>query len=197
MNKDFRKGITLYGASSGLIPTAYLEAAFEVGRRIARAGAPLICGGGRSGVMASAIDGALHDGGEAIGVLPDFMEARGWGHERLTEKIITSGMHPRKETMMALSLGIIAMPGGIGTFEELFEAMTWKQLGLYEGNIVILNINGFFDPILSMLEKCIEEHFMNPDHTGLWAEAKTPEEAVELATSDHRNLIFTQKIKTS
>lgn len=191
------RGIGVYGASSAEIPTQYLEAAFETGRLIAEAGLPLICGGGRSGVMASAIEGALSARGEAIGVLPDFMEARGWGHDGLSEKIITAGMHPRKETMMAESRGVIALPGGIGTFEELFEAMTWKQLGLYDGNVVILNIGGFYDPLISMLEKCIKEHFMNPDHRGLWSVATTPAEAIALAKAEHGNGIFSQKIKVS
>lgn len=191
------RGIGVYGASSAEIPTQYLEAAFETGRLIAEGGLRLICGGGRSGVMASAIEGALSARGEAIGVLPDFMEARGWGHDGLSEKIITAGMHPRKETMMAESRGVIALPGGIGTFEELFEAMTWKQLGLYDGNVVILNIGGFYDPLISMLEKCIKEHFMNPDHRGLWSVATTPTEAVALAKAHHEAGIFSQKIKVS
>lgn len=173
------KGVTIYGASSPAIDPRYLEAARETGRLLGEARVDLISGGGRTGIMAAAIDGALAAGGTATGVLPEFMVERGWQHPGLTRMEVTPGMHARKELMASLSSGVIAMPGGIGTLEELLEILTWRQLGLYQGNIVILNVMGYFDPLFEMLRRSIEQKFMNPDHTSLWIEAATPAEAVQ------------------
>ena len=98
----------------------------------------------------------------------------------MTELIEVTSMHERKQKMANLSDGIIALPGGCGTLEELLEIITWKQLGLYLNPIIILNINGFFDPLLQMLERAIEENFMRQQHGDIWKVAQTPEEAVEL-----------------
>jgi len=98
----------------------------------------------------------------------------------LTELIEVTSMHERKQKMANLSDGIIALPGGCGTLEELLEIITWKQLGLYLNPIIILNINGFFDPLFQMLERAIEENFMRQQHGDIWKVAQTPEEAVEL-----------------
>lgn len=174
-----KQGVTIYGASSPNIPACYLEAAHRVGLRLAEAGIDLICGGGRTGVMAAAIDGALEGGGNAVGVLPRFMVERSWQHPGLTHMEVTSDMHSRKELMARRSRGVIAMPGGVGTLEELLEIITWRQLGLYQGNIVILNTDGYYDPLLGMLGRTIEQHFMNPDHATLWMVAGTADEAVE------------------
>ena len=173
------RGITIYGASSPRIPAVYLDAARRVGHRLGEAGVELICGGGRTGVMASAIEGALEAGGKAVGVLPDFMVERSWQHPGLTRMEVTRDMHSRKELMARLSRGVNAMPGGVGTLEELLEIITWRQLGLYRGNIVILNINGYYDPLLEMLGRTIEQHFMNPDHATLWMVSGDADEAVD------------------
>ena len=104
----------------------------------------------------------------------------GWCHKGLTETIVTADMHERKERMAQEADAVIALPGGCGTMEELFEIITWKQLGLYLNPIIILNINGFFDPLFQMLERAIEENFMRQQHGDIWKVAQTPEEAVEL-----------------
>ena len=128
--------VTIYGASSPKINPAYLEAADRVGRLLAHAGVPLVCGGGRTGIMAAAIDGAITAGGTAIGVLPEFMVERQWQHPGLTRMEVTPDMHARKELMAGMARAVIAMPGGVGTLEELLEIITWRQLGLYQGNVV-------------------------------------------------------------
>ena len=114
------------------------------------------------------------------GVIPHFMVEQNWWHKGLTELVEVDNMHERKQRMADLSDAVIALPGGCGTLEELLEVITWKQLGLYLNPIVILNINGYFDPLLEMFRKAVDEHFMRPQHVGLWAVASTPAEAVEL-----------------
>ena len=126
---------------------------------------------------------ALEAGGKVTGVIPSFMVREGWHHEGLTELIETPSMHERKQTMANLSDGIIALPGGCGTMEELLEIITWKQLGLYVNPIVILNVDGFYDALLAQLEKAVEENFMRTIHADIWKVASTPVEAMELLLS--------------
>ncbi len=190
-----RKIVTIYGASSPDIEKCYKEAAFETGRLLAEAGVAVACGGGRSGLMAAVIDGASESGGHTIGVLPEFMEHRGWGHAGLSEKIITPDIHTRKKRMLSIATGVIALPGGVGTLEELLEAITWRQLNLYRGQIVILNTAGYYAPLAAMLERSVEQHFMHPDHRELWQIASTPAEAVRMVLSEDNHGDFSQKIR--
>lgn len=189
-----KRAITVYGASSEEIDPRYKEAAYELGRRIAEAGCSLVCGGGKAGLMKAAIDGAVDAGGEAIGVLPHFMVENAWQYQRLTSMIDTPDMHSRKHTMARMSCAAIACPGGCGTFEELMEIITWRQLNLYRGQVVILNTAGYYDPLLQLLERAVEQGFMHPDHRRLYAVASTPEEAVSLALRPVDPTLFTQKI---
>ena len=140
----------------------------------------LINGAGNIGLMRSVADAVLQNGGEVTGVIPHFMVDQGWHHTGLTELIEVESMHERKRLMAEKSDAVIALPGGCGTLEELLEIITWKQLGLYLNPIVILNTNGFFDPLLEMLENAIEGNFMRKQHGDIWHVAHTPEEAVEL-----------------
>ena len=130
--------------------------------------------------MCSVADAVLKNGGEVTGVIPRFMVEQNWHHTGLTELIEVESMHERKQKMANLSDGIIALPGGCGTLEELLEIITWKQLGLYLNPIVILNTNGFFDPLLAMLQRAMDENFMRQQHGTIWHVASTPQEAVEL-----------------
>lgn len=180
MNQE--KAICIYGASSSRIDPEYIDQAFTTGQLIARAGYRLVCGGGRGGLMAAAIEGALDAGGQTVGVLPQFMIDREWQHPGLTEVISTPTMHVRKATMASLSDAVIALPGGIGTLEELLEIITWRQLKLYGGNVVILNTRGYYDPLLAMLGKCEAEGFMRPGNHRLFEVAANPQEAINLAT---------------
>lgn len=177
------KAICIYGASSSGVADRFKEDAFAVGELIARSGYALVSGGGRGGLMARAIDGALSAGGRTIGVLPDFMVERGWQHEGLSELIVRPDMHSRKATMAGMSRGVIALPGGVGTLDELMEIITWRQLNLYKGNVVILNTDGFYNPLLEMLARITELKFMRPSKSLLWEVASTPQEAVALAVS--------------
>lgn len=190
---DQVKGITVYCASSNSIDGAYLSEARKLGALIARAGVPLITGAGKTGLMGAVNAGAIGAGGVTIGVIPQFMVDNGWENRELTELIVTEGMHPRKQKMAAMSRAAIALPGGIGTFEELFEIITWKQLGLYSGNIVVLNTAGYYDNLLAMFRTSIERGFMKPDHDALFCVASTPEEALELAMKPAEPQIFSPK----
>ena len=172
--------VCVYSASSTQIATEYVETARELGCLLAGQGINIINGAGCIGLMAAVSDAALAAGGTVTGVIPRFMVEEGWQHTGLTRLIETETMHERKRTMADLSDGVIALPGGCGTLEELLEIITWKQLGLYLNPIVILNVNGFYDPLLAMLQKAVDEHFMRPEHAAIWGVASTPAEALHL-----------------
>ncbi|SHF65062.1 hypothetical protein SAMN05444349_12841 [Bacteroides faecichinchillae] len=172
--------VCVYSASSTKIDPVYFEAAEQLGRLLAEHHIRLVNGAGSIGLMRSVADAVLSDGGEVTGVIPHFMVEQNWQHTGLTELIEVTSMHERKQKMADLSDAVIALPGGCGTLEELLEVITWKQLGLYLNPVVILNVNGFYDPLLNMLGRAIDENFMRRQHGDIWKVANTPEEAVEL-----------------
>ncbi len=178
-------GVVVYCASSSRIDRKYKEAALEMGRLIAANGLELVCGGGSAGLMAAAIDGALEAGGHTVGVLPHFMIEKGWAHEGLHECIDTPSMHVRKATMASRSCGAVALAGGIGTLDELAEMMTWHQLGIFEGPVVIVNTDGFYDPLLQMFEKMQAEGFMRGDVIPATVVA-TPQEAIDVIVNSRK-----------
>ena len=180
------KNVCVYSASSTKIAPVYFAAAEELGRLLALQGINLINGAGSIGLMAATSDAALANGGTVTGVIPRFMVEQGWHHTGLTRLIETETMHERKELMAKMADAVIALPGGCGTMEELLEIITWKQLGLYLNPIIILNVNGYYDPLLDMLHKAVDEHFMRPQHTGIWRVATTPAQAVEMAYNTPR-----------
>ena len=180
------KNVCVYSASSTKIDKAYFEAADELGRILAERHINLINGAGNIGLMAASSDAALAAGGTVTGVIPHFMVEQDWHHKGLTRLIETETMHERKQLMADLSDGVIALPGGCGTMEELLEVITWKQLGLYLNPVVILNVNGFYDPLLAMLEHAIEGNFMRREHGKIWEVAKTPQEAVDFLYTSPR-----------
>jgi uncharacterized protein (TIGR00730 family) len=171
--------ITVYAASSDRIAPIYIQAAQELGRLIGLKGLTCINGAGKTGLMAEVTDAVLANGGQVVGIIPQFMVDRQWCHPSLTERIVTPDMHTRKQLMAQRSDACIALPGGIGTLEELLEIITWKQLGLYTQPIVILNTNGFFDDLLRMLARAAAEEFIHHAHPPLWAVAETPGEALK------------------
>lgn len=179
------RAVTVYGASSADIDDIYKSAARELGYLVARSDRPLVSGGGREGLMGAAIEGASSAGGVTIGVLPDFMITKGWQHTALTQMVAVNTMHRRKAMMAALASDVVAMPGGIGTFEELLEIITWRQLGLYCGNVIILNTAGYYNPLLDMLARAGEQHFMRPCDLSdpLFRVVATPAEAIALITT--------------
>ncbi|MFA6871068.1 MAG: TIGR00730 family Rossman fold protein [Bacteroidaceae bacterium] len=174
------KAVCVYSASSTKIKPLYNKVAQELGHLMAKQQLTLINGGGNLGLMRTVIDAVMEKGGKTVGVIPTFMVEQNWHHPAMSELVTVENMHLRKEKMAALSDGVIALPGGCGTLEELLEIITWKQLGLYLHPIVILNIDHYFDPLLEMLAKATEEHFMRAEHTAIWRVAETPKAAIEL-----------------
>lgn len=171
--------VCVYSASSTKIDQAYFDAAKELGQLLATKEIRLINGAGNLGLMRAVADASLENGGEVTGVIPRFMIEQDWHHKGLTKLVEVESMHERKQLMADLSDGVIALPGGCGTLEELLEIITWKQLGLYLNPIVILNINNFFDPLLAQLNDAVEQNFMRQQHSNIWSVAQTPQEAIE------------------
>ena len=171
--------ICVFGASSNNIDAAYMTAARELGALLAARGWVCVNGGGALGLMRAVTDGCLDHGGQAVGVIPQFMVDNGWCYDRLTQVMVTTDMHERKQLMHRITQAIVVLPGGCGTLEELLEALTWRQLGLIAKPIVLLNTQGYFDPLVAMLTRSVEQGFMKPAHTVLWTVAATPIQAVE------------------
>ena len=174
------RSIAVYCASSMQIDDSFFRDARRLGRLMGEKGLTLVNGAGNMGLMAESANGCLEAGGKAIGIIPTFMIEEGWCHEGMTEIIETTDMHVRQAKMAELSDAGIFLPGGCGTFAEMMELITWKQLGLFLYPIVVLNIEGFYDPLLEMLQRAIDGNFMRPEHGNIWQVATTPEEAVEL-----------------
>lgn len=151
---------------------AYQQAATELGRLLATEGIGLVYGGGRVGIMGVLADAALAAGGQVIGILPAAMNRPGIPHPNLTELHIVDSMHNRKATMITLADAFIALPGGMGTLDELFETLTLSQLGYQPKPIGILNIAGYYNPLLAMIEHAIEHGFVRPQHRGVFVVAE-------------------------
>ncbi len=154
------------GSQAGASPT-YAEAATAVGRALAGRGWTLVYGGGRVGLMGTLADAALAAGGKVIGVIPAALADRELAHEDLTGLEVVASMHERKARMSALADGFIALPGGIGTLEELFEVWTWSQLGIHPKPCGLLNVAGYYDPLLAFLDRMTGERFLSPGHRAL------------------------------
>lgn len=174
------KRVAVYAASSSQVSSEYIDAAAELGRTLAAEDIEIVYGAGKVGIMGALADAALDAGGKVTGVIPQFMVDNGWCREKLTNLIVTPDMHTRKEKIVSLADATIALPGGVGTLEELMEIITWKQLGLYANPIVILNTRGYFNPLKEMLERAVEEKFMREIHSNLWSIADTPRQAADL-----------------
>ncbi len=154
------------GSSSGKAPR-YARAAEEPGRLRAGRGAGLVYGGGKVGLMGTVADAALAGGGEVIGVIPEAMRTRELAHEGLSELHVVDSMLDRKQMMADLSDGFLTLPGGLGTLDELFEVLTWTQLGIHAKPCGLLNLEGYYDKLLAMLEDCEREGFLRPKHRHL------------------------------
>ena len=180
MKREMKGNVCVFCASSANIDERYLVAARELGALLARDGWRCVNGGGAVGLMGAVTDGTLDAGGEVTGVIPKFMVDNGWCYNRLKDVIITADMHQRKQMMSEMGDAVIALPGGVGTFEELLETLTWRQLGLVKVPVIILNTLGYYDNLLAMLQHAIDEGFMKASHAQLWQVASTPDEAVAL-----------------
>jgi uncharacterized protein (TIGR00730 family) len=170
------KSICVYCASSSACDAVYHDVARRLGSLLAERGYSIMYGGGAVGSMGALADGAIAGGGSIIGVLPKFMQELEWGHPRLTELRIVEDMRVRKHMMLSESDGVVALPGGSGTLEELFEAMTLKRLGLYTKPIVLVNTRSYFRPLIELLEHAITERFMDRRHFEMWQLVDSPED---------------------
>lgn len=161
--------ICVYCASSERVDPVYRETAYRLGATLADAGATVVYGGGGSGLMGALADGALSRGGAVVGIIPRFMIDVEWQHPGVANLEIVEDMRERKHRLLTHSDAVIAMPGGTGTLEELFEAITLKRLALYFNPIVLLNTRGFYDPLQGFLRNVVAERFMNPEHIDMWS----------------------------
>ena len=174
------KRICIYCASSTKIDDCFFRDARKLGQLMAAKGIAIINGAGKMGLMQASTDGCLEAGGEAIGIIPSFMVKEGWCHQGMTQIIETSDMHTRQQKMAEMSDAAIVLPGGCGTFAEMMELITWKQLGLYLKPIVILNTNGYYNPLIQTLQQAVDMNFMRQQNSAIWQVASTPEEALKL-----------------
>ncbi|MGH8173386.1 MAG: TIGR00730 family Rossman fold protein [Rhodanobacteraceae bacterium] len=170
--------ICVYCASSEYCDRVYHDAATALGRILAEAGATTVYGGGAVGLMGSLANGALAAGGEVIGIIPRFMTEVEWQHPGLASLEVVEDMRERKHRLLTGSDAVVALPGGCGTLEELFEALTLKRLGLYFNPIVLVNTNNFYAPLQDFMRSMIEQRFMNPEHAKMWTLVDSPEEVL-------------------
>ena len=161
-----RRVCVFCGSNTGNDP-AYIEAAQSLGRLFAREGIALVYGGGSVGLMGQLADAVLEAGGEAIGVIPHALWAREVGHRGLTDLRIVDTMHERKATMAELADAFIALPGGLGTLEEIFEVWTWAQLGLHQKPLGFLDVNGFYAPLMEFLDRAVRARFVKEQHRAI------------------------------
>lgn len=154
------KRISVFCGSSFGTEKIYEQEAYNLGKTLAEQNIELVYGGANVGLMGAVANGVLDNNGKAIGVLPTFLQKVEIGHENLTELILVETMHQRKTKMDELSDGIITLPGGFGTLEEFFEMLTWAQLGLHKKPVAILNTNGFYDELLSLIQKMVDNGFL-------------------------------------
>ena len=174
------KSICVYcGANVGANP-AYAEMARTLARRLAAENLALIYGGGHIGLMGVLADSALAAGATVIGVIPRALADRELAHQRLTELHVVGSMHERKMLMAELSDGFIALPGGFGTFEEFCEVVTWAQLGMHAKPCGLLNVAGYYDPLLALFDHAVVDGFVRPEHRAMVLEAADPETLLAL-----------------
>ena len=163
-----KKTICVYCGSSNSADQKYKDAAIQTGEIIAREGRRLVYGGGRVGLMGLTADAVLENGGEVVGIIPEFIQTREVEHRDLTELHIVETMHERKKMMVDHADVFICLPGGLGTLDETFEIMTWKQLGLHNKPIIIANINGYWDHLIALAEGLAKEKFMRAEDLGIF-----------------------------
>jgi len=171
--------VCIFASSSSRINSEYAMVASDLGFLLARAHIDVIYGGGGIGLMGRLADSVIDTGGRITGVIPAFMKEEGWDHPRVSEMIITPDMGERKKQMFARADAVVALPGGVGTLEELTEAITLKQLGLFRGSIIILNTLDFYKSLIEFLDHMIEGHFLRFEHKNIWQIADSAAEVME------------------
>ncbi|MEK7363668.1 MAG: TIGR00730 family Rossman fold protein [candidate division NC10 bacterium] len=173
------KRVCVFCGSRNGTRTQYLASARRMGEALARRGIGLVYGGGGIGLMGILADAALSAGGDVIGVIPQALVAREVAHGGLTDLRVVASMHERKALMAELSDAFVALPGGFGTLEEFCEALTWAQLGIHRKPCGLLNVEGFFDPLLSFFDHAVRERFVSPDHRSLVVVEEDPERLLD------------------
>lgn len=171
------------GSQAGANP-AYAAATAALGREMAAAGTTLVFGGGRVGLMGVAADAVLAGGGKIVGVIPDFLKNKELAHTGATEMIVVPDMHTRKKVMFERSDAFCILPGGVGTLEEMFEIVTWRQLHLHNKPIVILNTEGYWQPLITLIDNMIGEGFAHRGHEALITVVNKPEEVLAAAAAE-------------
>ena len=179
------KSICVYCGSSDRIPLVYLNAAREMGKNLAGRKLTLVYGAGCSGSMGALADAALEAGGEVLGVIPTLFNTPQLVHKNLTHLEVVADMHTRKARMSQLSDAFIALPGGYGTLEELFETLTWAQIGLHRKPIGLLNTGGFFNSLIGWIDRARDEGFIYAEHRALFTCADTPEYLLDALVNHH------------
>ena len=159
--------VCVYCGSSSNTRASHRQAAAEFGTLLAAEGVSLIFGGGRVGLMGLAADATLNSGGRVIGVIPEFLAAREVAHTKCTELHTTVTMHERKQQMADLSDAFVILPGGLGTLDEMFEIITWRQLSLHQKPIIIANIDGYWDPLEKLIQNMFSENYITIDYNNL------------------------------
>jgi len=170
--------ICVYCASSNKADPRFRAAAFHLGELLAENGHSIVYGGGLAGSMGALADGALSKGGEVVGVIPRFMADLEWQHPGIGDMQVVEDMRERKHRLLTGSDAVVALPGGCGTLEELFEAITLKRLGLYFNPIVLLDTPDYWQPLDKFLHQVIEQRFINPEHAKMWSLAAAPEDVL-------------------
>ena len=179
------KSICVYCGSANQASREYFQAARQMGETLARRGLTLIYGGGRTGLMGALADSVVDCGGQAVGVIVETMNTPELAHTRLSRLEVTATIHQRKARMYELADGYIALPGGYGTMDELFETLTWAQIGEHSKPVGLLNVNGYYDALLAMLDRALEEKFLFPEHRKALLCASQPEGLLEAMSAYH------------
>ncbi|HUK08629.1 MAG TPA: TIGR00730 family Rossman fold protein [Stellaceae bacterium] len=168
--------VCVYCGSSGRVAEIYRSAATRTGMLLARAGIEVIYGGGRIGLMGLVADAALSAGGRVTGIIPGFLHDRELGHTGISELIVAESMHERKQRMFELADAFVILPGGLGTLDEAFECITWRQLGLHDRPIVLVDIGGYWQPLMRLIDRVVETGFAPRATHDFFKLVLTPEE---------------------
>ncbi|MCX6215792.1 TIGR00730 family Rossman fold protein [Spirosoma sp.] len=171
--------ICVYCASSAKVHSDYFEATEKLALEFVKANVEVVYGGGAVGLMGKLADTILLQGGKIKGIMPRFMNEVEWAHKDVTDFEFTETMHERKARFLEGIDGLVTLPGGSGTLEELLEAITLKRLGQFTKPIVILNTKGFYDPLREMLERCVHENFMHEKHLEMWSFVDQPKDVID------------------
>ncbi|MFA6599081.1 MAG: TIGR00730 family Rossman fold protein [Ignavibacteriaceae bacterium] len=171
--------ICVYCASSSKIDSSFFDATEKLAIEFVKENIEIVYGGGATGLMGKLADTIIEHGGKIKGIMPKFMHEVEWAHKGVTDFELTDTMHERKAKFLIDIDGLVTLPGGSGTLEELLETISLKRLGLYTKPIVILNTNGYYNPLRQMLENCVSENFMHEKHLGMWTFVDEPEQVIQ------------------